>query len=150
MTQSLFRIRERAIRLALLLAWLALAPAAGADEWMPPPAGSSALTARRADGTALGPCPLQHTDIAVEVSGFVARAVVTQTFVNPFPDPVEAVYTFPLSARAAVDDMTMRTGERVIRSEVRSQTKVSASTPMARPQWISFQSLRGGKVRQTT
>ncbi|MEB2285298.1 MAG: hypothetical protein B6D46_12745 [Polyangiaceae bacterium UTPRO1] len=119
MTQSLFRIRERAIRLALLLAWLALAPAAGADEWMPPPAGSSALTARRADGTALGPCPLQHTDIAVEVSGFVARAVVTQTFVNPFPDPVEAVYTFPLSARAAVDDMTMRTGERVIRSEVR-------------------------------
>lgn len=111
------RIRG-ALRLATTLALFAclLAPIARADE--PPATSSGDLVARRPDGTPIGACPLKHTDVAVEVSGFVARVVVTQTFANPFPDPVEAVYTFPLSDRAAVDDMTMRTGDRVIRGEI--------------------------------
>ena len=55
---------------------------------------------------------------SVEISGFAARVVVTQRFENPFPDPIEAVYTFPLSERAAVDGMWMRTGDREIRGEI--------------------------------
>jgi hypothetical protein len=33
--------------------------------------------------------------VKIEVSGFLARARVTQQFENPFPDKIEAVYTFP-------------------------------------------------------
>jgi hypothetical protein len=32
----------------------------------------------------------------VDVAGFVARVAVTQVFRNPFPDPIEAVYTSAL------------------------------------------------------
>lgn len=80
--------------------------------------GSGALDAVAPDGTALGGCPLEHTDVHATVSGFVARVVVTQTFRSTFAEPVEALYTFPLSDRAAVDAMTMRVGDRVIAGEV--------------------------------
>ena len=59
-------------------------------------------------------CPLKHTDVKVSISGFIARATVTQTFDNPFDENIEAVYVFPLPHTAAVDDMTMVIGERRI------------------------------------
>jgi Ca-activated chloride channel family protein len=86
-------------------------PAAAGDE----PPGSGTLDARDRDGRPIGACPLEHTDVAVEVSAFVARVVVTQRFRNPFTDPVEATYTFPLSDRGAVHDFELHTGARVIR-----------------------------------
>lgn len=81
--------------------------------------GSGALDAVAPDGRTLGGCPLEHTDVHATVSGFVARVVVTQTFRSTFAEPVEAVYTFPLSERGAVDAMTMRTGERTIEGQIR-------------------------------
>jgi Ca-activated chloride channel family protein len=59
-------------------------------------------------------CPLKHTDVQAEIAGFIARAKVTQTFVNPSKEKVEAVYVFPLPHEAAVDDMTMVIGQRRI------------------------------------
>src|ERR1700694_2373330 len=41
-------------------------------------------------------CPLKHTDVKAEISGFLSRVVVTQEFQNPFNEKIEAVYTFPL------------------------------------------------------
>src|ERR1044071_5457673 len=58
-------------------------------------------------GAVAAECPLKHTDVKAEISGFLARVVVTQEFENPFKDKIEAVYTFPLPPNAAVDDMTM-------------------------------------------
>src|SRR5206468_7316420 len=81
--------------------------------------GSGTLDAIGPGGKPLGACPLQHTDVAVEISGFVARVTVTQVFASRFTEPVEAIYTFPLSDRAAVDAMSMRTGERTIRGEIK-------------------------------
>lgn len=57
-------------------------------------------------------CPLRHTDVQIDVSGFVARARVTQTFENPWDEPIEAVYTFPLPHQAAVDEMSLVVGAR--------------------------------------
>ncbi len=57
-------------------------------------------------------CPLKHTDVKVEISGFLSRVNVTQEFENPLKEKIEAVYVFPLPAAAAVDDMTMFVGER--------------------------------------
>lgn len=82
------------------------------------PAATGALDAIGKDGTSRGGCPLEHTDVHATVSGFVARVVVTQRFRNPFPEPIEAVYTFPLSDRGAVDAMTMKTADRVIQGEI--------------------------------
>ena len=59
-------------------------------------------------------CPLKHTDVAADISGFIARVKVTQVFFNPLDEKIEAVYVFPLPHKAAVDDMTMVIGQRRI------------------------------------
>ena len=59
-------------------------------------------------------CPLKHTDVSAEISGFIARVRVKQTFHNPLKEKIEAVYVFPLPHEAAVDEMTMSLGERKI------------------------------------
>jgi Ca-activated chloride channel family protein len=71
------------------------------------------------EGKAVGACPLKHTDVRVSVSGHLAKVVVTQKFTNPFKEKIEAVYTFPLGASAAVTDMTMKIGDRVIRGQIK-------------------------------
>ncbi len=76
------------------------------------------LTALDADGKPAQLFPLKHTDVKIEVSGFLARARVIQRFENPFPDKIEAVYTFPLPQRAAVDDMTLTVGDRVVKGKI--------------------------------
>ncbi|MCZ7585127.1 MAG: VIT domain-containing protein [Deltaproteobacteria bacterium] len=65
--------------------------------------------------------PLAHTEVEAFVSGFVTRVNVTQKFINPYDDPIEAVYVFPLPAEAAVDDMTMTVGERVIKGVIKKR-----------------------------
>jgi Ca-activated chloride channel family protein len=79
------------------------------------------LTAFDKDHKPVGECPLQHTDVAVDISGFIARVTLVQDFQNPFPDPIEAVYTFPMSERGAVDRMTMEIGDRVIKGVVKER-----------------------------
>ncbi|HLM01901.1 MAG TPA: TonB family protein [Pyrinomonadaceae bacterium] len=69
-------------------------------------------------GAALGACPLKRTSVKAEISGFLTRVKVVQEFENNFGEAIEAVYTFPLSPAAAVDEMTMRIGERVIRGRI--------------------------------
>jgi Ca-activated chloride channel homolog len=69
----------------------------------------------------LGRCPLKHTDVTAEVSGFVSRVTVKQQFHNPFNEKIEAVYTFPLPENAAVDDMTMRIGNRIIKGSIKKR-----------------------------
>ena len=65
--------------------------------------------------TPQGICPLKHTDVKAKISGPLARVTVVQEFENPFQEKIEAVYTFPLPADAAVDDMTMLVGDRTIK-----------------------------------
>ncbi|MCH6551142.1 MAG: VWA domain-containing protein, partial [Planctomycetes bacterium] len=79
------------------------------------------LEALDPEGNILGPCPLKHTDVDVEVSGFFSRVSLTQTYHNPYAKKIEAVYTFPLSHRAAVDRMTMTIGDRVVVGEVKER-----------------------------
>lgn len=65
--------------------------------------------------------PLTHTDVKIMVTGFVAQATVIQDYSNPLDKPIEAVYTFPLPHKAAVDSMTMHVGDRVIRSLIKKR-----------------------------
>ncbi len=69
-------------------------------------------------GKELGACPLKNTNVRADISGFIARVRVVQEFENSFTEPIEAVYTFPLSQNSAVDEMRMMVGERVIRGRI--------------------------------
>jgi len=85
-----------------------------------------ALTAIDAKGQAKATCPLKHTDVKAEISGFISRVVVTQEFQNPFQEKIEAVYTFPLPQNAAVDDMTMIVGDRTVRGKILPREQAQA------------------------
>jgi Ca-activated chloride channel homolog len=119
-------VRIRTLLLPLLTAF-ALAGGSAAHGM---PGGQ--LDARAPDGRALGGCPLEHTDVSVEISGFVARVAVTQRFANPFAEPIDAVYTFPLSEHAAVDAMTLRASDRTIRGEIKTREAARAAYDKAR------------------
>ncbi|MFH1418895.1 MAG: VIT domain-containing protein, partial [Planctomycetota bacterium] len=97
---------------------------AKADIIMLPEGGR--LDALSPGGYVLGPCPLKHTDVDVDISGDFARVTLTQRFHNPYEDKIEAVYTFPMSHRAAVDRMTMTIGERGIIGEVHERQRARA------------------------
>src|SRR5215217_4893476 len=79
---------------------------------------SGSLVVIDAEGKPKSLCPLKHTDVKAEISGFISRVVVTQQFENPFKEKIEAVYTFPLPQNAAVDDMTMMVGDRTVRGKI--------------------------------
>src|SRR2546423_11021126 len=85
-------------------------------------------------GKPAGECPLRHTEVKAEVSGFISRVNVTQEFLNPFEDKIEAVYTFPLPVAAAVDDMTMRVGERTIKGKIMRREDAQAAYKEAKSQ----------------
>jgi Ca-activated chloride channel homolog len=71
-------------------------------------------------------CPLKHTSVKAQISGFLARSTVTQEFENPFKEKIEAVYTFPLPQNAAVDDMTMIVGDRTVRGKILQREEAEA------------------------
>ena len=85
------------LRRTLLTAILFLvAPAVIAQEG--PHSNTGSLRASDASGKPVGECPLKHTTVKAEVSGFISRVTVTQDFENPFTEKIEAVYVFPLRA----------------------------------------------------
>ncbi|MBI3448639.1 MAG: VWA domain-containing protein [Acidobacteria bacterium] len=76
--------------------------------------------------------PLRHTEVRAEVTGFVARVEVVQTFGNPFETPIEATYVFPLPERAAVDDFVLEVGERRIQGAIRRREEARKTYEAAR------------------
>jgi Ca-activated chloride channel family protein len=72
------------------------------------------LKAQNASGEEVGEFPLQHTEVAADVSGYIGRTVVEQVYGNPFSEVIEAVYVFPLPTMAAVNDFVMEIGGRKI------------------------------------
>ncbi len=87
---------------------------------------SGALIGLDDEGNPARAFPLKHTDVAIQVSGPLARAQVTQQFENPYSDKIEAVYTFPLPQNAAVDDMMMTVGDRVVKGKIKKREEARA------------------------
>lgn len=88
--------------------------------------GSGSLSATDKSGKVLGNCPLKHTDVSARISGYLADVTVKQRFENPFKEPIEAVYTFPLSDTGSVDEMVMKIGTRVIRGTIKERDEARA------------------------
>ena len=91
-----------------------------------------ALQVVDSNGKAKSVCPLKHTDVKAQISGFLSRVTVTQEFENPFKEKIEAVYTFPLPHNAAVDDMTMLVGDRTVRGKILRREEAQAVYEAAR------------------
>ncbi|NEO68409.1 VIT domain-containing protein [Moorena sp. SIO3H5] len=65
--------------------------------------------------------PLKHTDVYAKITGHLSRVEVTQTFDNPFSEPLEAVYIFPLPDQAAVDEMEIKLSDRIIEGNIKKR-----------------------------
>ena len=72
---------------------------------------------------ALPPVPLEHTAITVEVTGPLAETVVAQRFHNTHRAPLDALYIFPLPLDAAVSELTLRIGERMMCGEIHARAE---------------------------
>ena len=75
---------------------------------------------------------LTNTDVKGKISGNISRVEVTQTFQNPYDKPLEAIYVFPLPDQAAVDDMEIRIGDRVIKGNIKKREEAKAIYERAR------------------
>lgn len=116
--------------ISLLSGFLNLSSVHAAFKKQDPDAGS--LQSLDKNGKPSGHCPLKHTSVKAEISGFLSRVTVTQEFTNPFPDKIEAVYTFPLPQAAAVDDMTMVIGERTVKGKIMRREEAQAAYTAAK------------------
>ncbi|MGH7452469.1 MAG: VIT domain-containing protein, partial [bacterium] len=72
----------------------------------------------KSDDPNLDQLPLKSTSAIVDIAGVIADVKVTQVYKNEGKRPLEAIYTFPASTRAAVYGMKMTIGERTIVAKI--------------------------------
>ena len=76
--------------------------------------------------------PLKSTSAAVTVVGVIADVMVTQVYTNEGERPLEAIYTFPGSTRAAVYAMKMTIGDRVLEAKIEERQAARQQYEQAR------------------
>jgi Ca-activated chloride channel family protein len=62
--------------------------------------------------------PLQKSKTTVNITGTIAYVRLTQVYQNKGTTPIEAKYVFPMALEAAVHDMKMTIGDRVINAKI--------------------------------
>ncbi|HEY4024388.1 MAG TPA: DUF3073 family protein [Pseudonocardiaceae bacterium] len=88
-------------------------------------AGCGALHTER------GNLPLHSIDIAAQITGLAVRTELTQGFHNPFDEPLEATYIFPLPDRAALTALSLRADGRVVDGVLRERGQARADYEQA-------------------
>jgi Ca-activated chloride channel homolog len=78
--------------------------------------------------------PLKHTEVQAQIAGNLGRVEVIQTFENPLTTTLEAVYTFPLPDEAAVDEMSIKIGDRTITGSIKQRQAAQQIYEQARQQ----------------
>ena len=116
----MFRKKFR-VWISFLLVFLSLSLANATEG--PDTVTEGTLKAITSNGEQKGEFPLKHTEVAVKVSGYIARVEVKQLFTNPYPDKIEAVYVFPLPQDSAVDDMLIKVGDRTIKGDIKKKAE---------------------------
>jgi Ca-activated chloride channel family protein len=75
------------------------------------------------DNPGLDQLPLESTSAEVNIAGIIADVRMTQVYKNEGERPIEAVYIFPASTRAALYSMQMKIGERTIIARIEEKGK---------------------------
>jgi Ca-activated chloride channel family protein len=99
-------------------------PVSGGELRLVTPISTVDDTGDRVDAIAF---PLRHTDVRADVAGMTAIYTVEQTFENPYDQPIEAVYVFPLGDEAAVSSYRITIGERTIEGEIQTREQAQAT-----------------------
>ena len=76
--------------------------------------------------------PLKRTSVQSNIVGTIADVTVRQVYVNSGKHPIEAIYTFPMSTRAAVYGMKMTIGNRTITAKIEEKKKARADYEQAK------------------
>jgi len=76
--------------------------------------------------------PLLSTSADVNIAGVIADVTITQVYKNEGESPIEAIYVFPASTRAAVYSMQMTIGERKIVAKIEERKKAREAYEAAR------------------
>lgn len=72
------------------------------------------------------------TEVDIQVTGMLAMVEVRQQFFNQTGDWAEGVYRFPLPDRAAVEQLQIRLGQRLIEGEIEEREAARATYEAAR------------------
>ena len=80
------------------------------------------------------------TKASVNIAGVIADVTIRQVYKNDGKKPLEAIYVFPTSTRAAVYDMVMTIGNRTIQAEIkeRNQAQQEYQTAKAEGKRVSL------------
>jgi Ca-activated chloride channel family protein len=76
--------------------------------------------------------PLKETSAKVNIAGVIAKVKVKQVFENSGDKPIEAVYVFPASTRAAVHGMRMKIGSRTVEAKIERKAEARAQYEQAK------------------
>jgi Ca-activated chloride channel family protein len=76
--------------------------------------------------------PLKKTWAEVDIAGVIAAVKVHQIFENTGGKPIEAIYVFPASTRAAVHAMRMKIGARTIEAKIEKKGEARAQYEAAK------------------
>ncbi|OPY63927.1 MAG: Vault protein inter-alpha-trypsin [Syntrophorhabdus sp. PtaU1.Bin002] len=88
----------------------------------------------KSDDPAIDRLPLKSTSADVDIAGVIADVKVTQVYKNEGKKPIEAIYVFPASTRAAVYGMKMTIGKRVIEAKINKREEARRRYEEARDQ----------------
>ncbi|MBI5219752.1 MAG: TonB family protein [Bacteroidia bacterium] len=77
----------------------------------------------KSDDAGLDQLPLKETKVDVNIAGVIADVKVTQVYENKGKKPIEAIYIFPASTRAAVYAMKMHVGNRILTAKIQEKEK---------------------------
>lgn len=76
--------------------------------------------------------PLKSTSVNATIAGVIADVKVAQVYRNTGSKPIEAVYVFPGSTRAAVHGLKMTIGERTIEAKIQEKGQARATYEKAK------------------
>jgi Ca-activated chloride channel family protein len=81
--------------------------------------------------TERGNLPLDEIDLTATITGLTVRTELAQGFRNPFDEPLEATYIFPLPDRAAVTTLRMEADGRVVEGVLKERGEARADYDQA-------------------
>jgi len=81
--------------------------------------------------TERGNLPLESIDVHAAITGLATGIEVTQGFQNPYDEPLEATYIFPLPPRAAVTALRMEADGRVVQGVLKERGEARADYDQA-------------------
>jgi Ca-activated chloride channel family protein len=88
----------------------------------------------KSDAPSVDQLPLKSTLADVKVVGVIADVIVTQVYKNEGKKPLEAIYVFPASTRAAVYGMKMTIGKRTIIAKIQESKEARRQYEEAKQQ----------------